>query len=393
MWRQARGTTGSLHGACSDFSDDHSEDAEEEYQAAPALTQRGKPKKTGAETDLGAASGSATYQQIVDVLSLNRADNDQQINEGIQSILEKIRKSTNVTESSIGNAIFLGERIRLLDSFHVIMDKYYKADFERTMFHVPEIAEEQINKYVRKNTDGKITNLVSNLPGSTLMVMVNYILFKGEWKNTFNEEATHEEEFTLINHSKIKVPMMHRQGLYKTFSDKDLDCKVIEIPYKDKVSMIVAVPRLDIHRVGQALTFTSFEKWLDSLASSFVEISLPKFSINEELPDLTKSLQHLGMNDVFTEKADLTRMSPYPKLLVSKAVHQAVLEVNEFGTEASGATAITVATSSLLPFFKVDRPFFVFIYDKKTKSILFMGRVTEPATANRKHHKSVLKNN
>ena len=58
----------------------------------------------------------------------------------------------------------------------------------------------------------------------------------------------------------------------------------------------------------------------------------------------------------------------------------AVADVNEEGTEAAAATAVVVTTKSLqlTPEFRADHPFVFLIRDKRSDSILFLGRVADP---------------
>ena len=63
-------------------------------------------------------------------------------------------------------------------------------------------------------------------------------------------------------------------------------------------------------------------------------------------------------------------------------VHKAFVDVNEEGTEAAAATAVVVPTygiaSAAEPVFRADHPFVFLIRDKRSGSILFMGRIADP---------------
>ena len=61
-----------------------------------------------------------------------------------------------------------------------------------------------------------------------------------------------------------------------------------------------------------------------------------------------------------------------------QVLHQAVLKVDEKGTEAAAATFVAVKVASLPPTINLNRPFLVFIVEDSTKSILFMGKITNP---------------
>lgn len=61
-----------------------------------------------------------------------------------------------------------------------------------------------------------------------------------------------------------------------------------------------------------------------------------------------------------------------------QAVHKAVLTIDEKGTEASAATMVEAIPMSIPPVVQFNRPFLIVIYDKNTKSPLFVGKVVNP---------------
>lgn len=78
--------------------------------------------------------------------------------------------------------------------------------------------------------------------------------------------------------------------------------------------------------------------------------------------------------DRIWEAQDLSHMcATSPQVL-----HQAVLKVDEKGTEAAAATTIEIMPMSLPDTVRLDRPFLVFIVEGNTKSFLFMGKITNP---------------
>jgi len=90
------------------------------------------------------------------------------------------------------------------------------------------------------------------------------------------------------------------------------------------------------------------------------------------------------MVDAFTEDADFSGMEPKKELNITDALHKAFIDVDEVGTEAAAATAISIGVTSIrppkiVPEFRADHPFFYIIKDNQTGSILFMGRLKRPA--------------
>jgi serpin B len=88
----------------------------------------------------------------------------------------------------------------------------------------------------------------------------------------------------------------------------------------------------------------------------------------------------MGMPDAFGPKADFSGMTGGRDLYISDVVHQAVVDVNEEGTEAAAATGVTMRAMAVMRplVFRVDHPFVFLIRENKTGSVLFLGRVLEP---------------
>jgi serpin B len=83
-------------------------------------------------------------------------------------------------------------------------------------------------------------------------------------------------------------------------------------------------------------------------------------------------------------QADLSGMDGARDLYLSQVLHKAFVAVDEAGTEAAAATVVIVEASSMpvsSPIeFKVDRPFIFLIRDNTSGTILFLGRVLNPAS-------------
>lgn len=55
-----------------------------------------------------------------------------------------------------------------------------------------------------------------------------------------------------------------------------------------------------------------------------------------------------------------------------------MLTVDEKGTEAAGTTVLEAIPMSMPPVVDFSSPFLVIIYDRNTKSPLFVGKVVDP---------------
>lgn len=68
------------------------------------------------------------------------------------------------------------------------------------------------------------------------------------------------------------------------------------------------------------------------------------------------------------------------ELWIAQIMHKAYVDVNEEGTEATGATAVEMQTKRMrrYPVFRADHPFLFVIRDHATGSVLFVGRLSDP---------------
>jgi serpin B len=131
-----------------------------------------------------------------------------------------------------------------------------------------------------------------------------------------------------------------------------------------------------------ALTPSELSAALDGLAPQWVDVRLPKFKLDLNL-NLAPIMKNLGMVDAFEAGvADFSGMDGGRDLSIGSATHEAVVDVDEMGTTAAGATVITIVTSVVFqPMeFTVDHPFLFLIRDTNSASILFLGYVSDPTS-------------
>jgi serpin B len=130
----------------------------------------------------------------------------------------------------------------------------------------------------------------------------------------------------------------------------------------------------------KALTVENVAQWLTKLCLRSVRVAFPKFKVAAEFV-LNDVLSEMGMPLAFdSHQADFSGMDGgrEPRIYLAAAIHKAFVDVNEEGTEAAAATAISGAVRSAPPEFHADHPFAFLIRDIRSESILFMGRLTNP---------------
>jgi serpin B len=237
---------------------------------------------------------------------------------------------------------------------------------------------------VEKKTNDKIKNLIKKgvLNSMTRLVLTNAIYFKGNWARQFEKDKTNDALFTLADGEKVDAAMMNQTAEFGYLETESF--QGLELPYvDDELSMIIFLPKeIDcLDEFEKTLTVENLSKWLNKLYKCEVVVSVPKFKMTSEF-DLASVLKSMGMTDAFSSNANFSGINGQRDLFISAVIHKAYVDVNEEGTEAAAATAVTMKLTSVMPgripVFKADHPFLFLIRDNDSGSILFIGRVMNP---------------
>jgi serpin B len=248
-----------------------------------------------------------------------------------------------------------------------------------------EAARKEINDWVSQSTNQKIKDIIppGALDALTRMVLANAVYFKAAWQNSFEPDATQPDAFHLQGGTAVQVPMMHQQTRLEFMQGEGY--RAVELPYVGRqLSMLILLP--DEGKFGEVearLDAELLNATLASLEWGEVILTMPKFMF-EWSSGLADGLAALGMRDAFDlDRADFSGMDGARDLYITNVLHKAFVAVDEAGTEAAAATVVIVGATAMQPSepveFNIDRPFLFLIRDNPTGTILFLGRVTNPA--------------
>jgi len=322
----------------------------------------------------GAAGG--TFDAMRSALRLGTGDL-QQLNAGYRGLIDLLRGLDPTTTFQIANSIWFRNSFPFRQSFLGTTKKYFDARVSGLNFADASGSLSTINGWVSQSTGGKIPTILDEITPDEVMFLINAIYFKGTWQVKFDPAATSPERFTAVDGTAQTVPFMHRpQHVKPLFGVGFLQgTSIAELPYGNgDFAMDIVLPDrgAKIDSIAAAFGPAQWSALLATLKDVDYALVMPKFSLSYERM-LTDDLAALGMGVAFTESANFSGMSPVA-LQLEFVKQKAFVDVNEAGTEAGASTVTGVVPVSLTEF-RIDRPFIFVIRERKTGTILFMGKV------------------
>lgn len=309
---------------------------------------------------------------------------------GFADVVRRWQSTRDGLELAVANRLFGEATTPFEKKYLAITDQIFQAPLEQVDFkRAHEAARARINAWVVERTKERIKDLVpeGGVDGSTRLVLVNAIYFKGNWSDPFNEGLTQSGDF-FATKGKTTAKFMRDVRHVKSGEVKSDGIQWCELPYEGGpygMGFVMPTGNGTLAKLEAGLTEAKVRSWLSGSDWRRLDLQVPKFKIEPGDPvRLSTMLQSLGLTTAFGGGADFTGMAPAAEQIqLAEAFHKAFIALDEKGTEAAAATAVGMRAGSAPPSdepipFKLDRPFLYFLRDTETGTILFMGRVEEP---------------
>lgn len=236
-----------------------------------------------------------------------------------------------------------------------------------------EYGTDLINGWISQQTNGLIPSMLSRqILSQANMVLINAIVFKAAWQNTFDRKNTIKDfPFQTSGHRTCPVEMMfyHRE---EVLISKDSAYTAVRLPYAShegsQWSFIAYLPSdgsspLDVLRIiGRDGIPCQF------VPTKLLQFGLPKCNLRTQ-EDIARTLRDLG----YPISGKFPRISH--SFMVQHIMHSVAILFDENGTEAAAATAVVLKRSrpAHLPSVVFDRPFVFSIIAEDVNLVLFTG--------------------
>jgi serine protease inhibitor len=328
-----------------------------------------------AMTESGA--GGTTRDAMRQTLAVPQDLSDDQLRAS-SSALMKVLQAERGAELSIANGLWSDRTMPMSSDFVKRCKASYQVDVTSLDFQKPAAAADEIEKWVKEKTHGKISGLISpDALANTRALLTNAVYFHGKWAYEFPKKETRQESFHLATGGEKKVQMMHQGSLSGAYRQGD-GFEAAALDYRDSHIRLYAILPSPGSSPEQALAKISMDQLKASAGHTKLDLRMPRFTLDYK-EELTDTLSGMGMGAAFQPDANFAPMSS-SSFFIGGVVHKTRLEVDEEGTVAAAATAVKMMPSSV-PIMKTlvfDRPFALLLCDTQTNAVLFAGVVYEP---------------
>ncbi|MCL1831888.1 MAG: serpin family protein [Oscillospiraceae bacterium] len=290
--------------------------------------------------------------------------------------------SSNNAKLKLANSIWFRddeERLTVEESFLTINRHYYGAQIAKSPFDKTTLNE--INGWVKDNTDGMIEHILDEIPPEAIMYLINTVMFDAQWREQYKESQVCERTFTALDGSKQKTELMYSDETRYLETD---NATGFMKPYKSGYSFAALLPNEDV-AFGDFVAGLTGENLRKSLEpqDEYVKSALPKFSFDYDI-EMSDVLTDMGMPTAFDDgNADFARLgkSTHGNIHIGRVLHKAFIEVAEDGTRAGAATVVALDDGGEAYYEEyktviLDRPFVFAIVDNATNTPIFMGALT-----------------
>jgi serine protease inhibitor len=238
----------------------------------------------------------------------------------------------------------------------------------------------RLNDQVKDLTRGLIPTVLDDAPEDAGLVAINALYFKDRWKAPFDPAETHDKKFYMPGGAPMDVPMMLSEGHFAFRQNSNF--VAVELSYAtDDYKLVIATSKeapLDVRGFAEVTGWLSGQEFQMQEG----EVAMPRFSASGS-EDLLPAVDALGLGTA-RKAHDALKGFTATSQTISRVVQKTELRINEEGTEAAAATAVTTTRSAMASpaqYVKmiVDKPFMFALRDGRTGLVLLQGYVAKPA--------------
>lgn len=300
------------------------------------------------------------------------------LNINCKTLMEELGQKNGDTVMNFANSVWYDKNFSVKKDFLQKNADYFNAGAYNLDFKDKNAAN-NINNWVKDNTNNLIDKMVDKIPDDAVMYLINTVYFNGKWEIPFDAQDTNIGNFKGENGT-MQVDFMSQ--IIENSSIKENGEQSVLLPYKNgRYSFLAMLPKenTDVRTYLKSFDENTIKNIMNEMRKGEVELLLPKF--NSEFDGSMKDeLTNMGLGNIFSEEeANFNKMGN-GNIYVSEVKQKTFIKVGEKGTEAAAATKVEMKLGSapIKIIISFNRPFIYAIVDNKTKLPIFLGIMEDP---------------
>ncbi|KAG3260440.1 alpha-1-antitrypsin [Ictidomys tridecemlineatus] len=304
---------------------------------------------------------------------------ESRLHEHPSQLLEALLSAPGACRMDTGSMLFLGQGRNPRRKFAQRARSLYRTEIHATSFKNYRVARHQMDLAMEKKTGGKIKTFFEGMKMHSVLILANYIFFKGKWKYRFDPKDTRIMPFSVSKELSVPVPMMQRLGWFQLQYFRHLHSHALQVPCVCNTTALFILPEKGtLAQVEEALMKDNLDKWTEPFPLNRRKLYFPKLSLTGNY-DLDKLVLSPSGLDMFGYGIGLSGISVQTiPIKVSKAVHRVELTMDEEGTDKENVASFRYFPKHQIPAVHFNKPFLLLVYQEGSHNILFMGKVINP---------------
>ncbi len=279
--------------------------------------------------------------------------------------------------------IFINDSTKILKKFQQTLDSFLTDTVRHVSFYKDSTkAIAYINKIIEKNTLEYIKNPLKKelFAQKTSLIACSAAFFSGHLANNFHNFILAPFFQDSLKKSLKKIKYLTTNDYFKY--SESADYQIIELPYDSyKFSLLIILPKKDssLEKLNYYFNYNSFLMWQRNILQTervrvlIPEISIEKnYNIKTRIKNITPFIFIKGGNflNMVKKVVFISDFYHYAKFkLESSYKPETQIKNIDFDKE-------TQKNESYI--FNANHPFLFLLIDKKTQTILFIGKFTSP---------------
>ncbi len=343
--------------------------------------------------DLGSAlallyngSGESTRIAIAGALGF-RDKVPERMDRFFRALKDHLQSPAGEVDLAQATALWVRAGLALNDEFVRRGREWFDIRVSPVDFSDPQ-TKNAMDTWVKNKTRGLIGNTAGAIDPETILLLTSALYFKGLWALPFDPQQTREHAFTTHDGSRKLVPMMHKSSKFHYLEKRGF--QAVRLDYKGSpfsLQLFLPDEQSDLQRFQAGLTAANWGRWMGQLKPLPGTVLLPRFQVKFDA-NLHRAFEAMGLGVLFDPASAQLEglMSDGTTPFLSGVQHQAVVDLDEEGTEAAAATDLLIPVSYTPKppktfLMQVDRPFFFAIQDNTAGIPLFFGSVLDLGSA------------